>query len=119
MGDFNVIEYLSGMTGFIFNESVLKRIAMERGVENTTSIEDIDGKTHDLLLADLLLTVYMSPNSSASITKTHGAYTQVIGSQTITDKEGIYNIIVSIYKKWDDPKLEVIEELGANLQWLE
>lgn len=119
MEDFDVIEYLSGLTGFIFDKAVLKRIAMERGVYKTSSLDEIDTKMRELLLADLLLAVYMSPNSSASITQTHGAYTQVIGSQTINDKKDIYDIFVSIYKKWGDDKLEVVKELGATLQWLE
>lgn len=119
MADFDIIEYLSGLTGFVFDKAVLKRIAMERGVLNATNIGDIDKKTRDLLLADLLLTVYMSPNSSASITQTHGAYTQVVGSQTITDKESLYNMIVSLYRRWDDDKLDDIQDAGATLQWLE
>lgn len=119
MADFDIIEYLSGLTGFVFDKAVLKRIAMERGVLNATNIGDIDKKMRDLLLADLLLTVYMSPNSSASITQTHGAYTQVVGSQTITDKESLYNMIVSLYRRWDDDKLDDIQDSGATLQWLE
>lgn len=119
MADFDILEYLSGLTGFIFDKAVLKRIAMERGVLNATNIGDIDKKTRDLLLADLLLTVYMSPNTSASISQTHGSFSQTIGSQTITDREGLYNMFISLYRKWDDDKLEDVQDLGGTLQWLE
>lgn len=119
MGDFDVIEYISGLTGFVFDKAVLRRIAMERGVINATNLGDIDKKTRDLILADLLLTVYMSPNTSASVTNSHGSYSQTIGSQVVKDRESIYNTFVSIYRKWDDDKLEDVQDLGGTLQWLE
>lgn len=116
---FNIIEYISGLTGFIFDKSVLVRIAMERGVINATSISDIDNRTKDLLTADLLLTVYLSPNSSASFQKSHGTFSKSVGSQTITDKQKIYNMMLSLYKKWNDDKLNIIQESDGYLQWLE
>lgn len=118
MVQFDIIEYLSGLTGFVFDKAVLKRIAMERGVLEVTAYDELEQQQKDLLLADLLYTVYMSPNSSASLTKNHGAYSQTIGSQTINDKEGIYNLMIALYRKWNDEKLEVVEEMNGSLQWL-
>lgn len=119
MMEFDIIEYLSGLTSFVFDKAVLKRIAIERGVDGVTSFSQLEQKQKDLLLADLLFTVYVSPNSSASMTQQHGAYSQTVGSQTINDKRGIYNTMVSLYKKWNDEKLEVVEDLDGGLQWLE
>lgn len=118
MVQFDIIEYLSGLTGFVFDKAVLKRIAMERGVLEVTAYDELEQQQKDLLLADLLYTVYMSPNSSASLTKNHGAYSQTIGSQTINDKEGIYNLMIALYRKWNDEKLEAVEEMNGSLQWL-
>lgn len=119
MMEFDIIEYLSGLTGFVFDKAVLKRIAMERGVCGVTSFGELEQKQKDLLLADLLFTIYVSPNSSASVTQQHGAFTQTVGSQTINDKKGIYNTMISLYEKWNDPKLEAAESMNGSLQWME
>lgn len=115
---FDIYEYLSGLTGFYFDKAVLKRIAMRRGVLTATNIEDIDDKMEDLLTADLLMTAYLSPTSTPSMTKQHGSFSQTIGSQTINSKKDIYNVFVHLYKKWGDEKLEEAEALGGDLQWL-
>ena len=80
----------------------------------------MDAKTKDLLRADLLYTAYISPNVLASSTNSHGSYTKTIGSQTIynEDKERIYNVFMGIYRKYNDEKLEEIDD-SSTLQWLE
>lgn len=115
---FDIIDYLSGLTGFIFDKAVLKRIALDREVLNENP-ENLDTQTKDLLRADLLYVAYISPNVWASSTHAHGSYSQTIGSQTIyaEDKERIYNIFMGIYRKYNDTKLEEIED-NSTLQWL-
>lgn len=117
--NFDIIDYLSGLTGFVFDKAVLKCIALDRQVLDT-SPEDVDERTRDLLRADLLYVAYVSPNVWASSTHSHGSYSQTIGSQTIyvEDKERIYNIFMGIYRKYNDAKLEEVSDNGT-LQWLE
>ena len=121
MNDFDIIEYLSGLTQFTFDKAVLKRIALERGVAEVGDFEDLTQEQKDLLRADLLYTAYLSPNVWASSTQSHGGYTKSIGSQTMytADKERLYNLIVGIYRKYDDDKLVEIEGNEATLQWLD
>ena len=109
---FDILEYLSGLTSFVFDKAVLKRIALDRGVMSVTSYSELDNKTKDLLRADLLLAAYLSPNVWASYTHSHGSYSQTTGSQTIyiEEKERIYNMLRNIYSKYDDAKLEEIGE---------
>ena len=109
---FDILEYLSGLTSFVFDKAVLKRIALDRGVLSVTSYSELDDKTKDLLRADLLLAAYLSPNVWASYTHSHGSYSQTTGSQTIyiEEKEMIYNMLRNIYSKYDDAKLEEIGE---------
>lgn len=116
---FDIIEYLSGLTGFVFDKAVLKRIAYDRDVYYVQEYAELDDKTKELLRADLLYTAYISPNVWASSTHAHGSFSQTIGSQTIyvEEKERLYNAFISIYKKYDDAKLYEIEDNG-NLQWL-
>jgi hypothetical protein len=115
----DIIDYLSGLTGFVFDKAVLKRIALDRQALYLNP-EDLDAQTKDLLRADLLYTAYVSPNVWASHTHSHGSFSQTTGSQTIynEDKERIYNIFMGIYRKYNDEKLEEIED-SSTLQWLE
>lgn len=109
---FDILEYLSGLTSFVFDKAVLKRIALDRCVIGVSDYSELDAKTRDLLRADLLLAAYLSPNVWASYTHSHGSYSQTTGSQTIytEEKERIYNMIRNIYSKYDDEKLEEIGE---------
>jgi hypothetical protein len=115
----DIIDYLSGLTGFVFDKAVLQRIALDRQVLNVNP-EELDVKTKDLLRADLLYTAYISPNVWASHTHAHGSFSQTTGSQTIynEDKERIYNVFMGIYRKYNDEKLEEIDD-SSTLQWLE
>ena len=121
MNEFNIIEYLSGLTGFVFDRAVLQRIALERDVNEVTYFEELDTKTKDLLRADLLYTAYCSPNVWASSSNSHGSYTKSIGSQTLyaKEKERLYNMFYHIYKKYNDDKLEEVKNNEATLQWLD
>lgn len=116
---FDIINYLSGLTGFIFDKAVLQRIALDRDVMEVDEYTMLDQKTKDLLLADLLYAAYYSPNVWASLSQSHGSYSQTIGMQTIytQDKERIYNQFMAIYRKYNDDKLEEASDNGT-LQWL-
>ena len=115
---FDIITYMSTLTGFTFEKSVLERIAMERGVSGVTDYNQLEQKEKDLMLADMLLVIYTSPYQTSSLTKQHGAFTQTIGSQIITDKRGIYNLMTALYRKWNDAKLETVNEMDGGLQWI-
>lgn len=119
MEAFDIIEYLSGLTGFVFDKAVLKRVAIERGVIGVREYSQISQQTRDLLLADLLLVVYLSPNSWASHTNQHGAYTVTVGSQTLNSKDSIYDMMMRIYKKYGDAKMDSVPDTSANLMWRE
>lgn len=121
MNEFNIIEYLSGLTGYVFDKATLTRIALERDVDGVTDHKELDTKTKDLLRADLLYTAYYSPNVWASSSNSHGSYTKSIGSQSISpaEKERLYNAFYYIYKKYNDDKLDEIRNSEGTLQWLD
>lgn len=118
-GNFDIIRYLSGLTAFVFDKAVLERIALERGVSEVDSYDSIEPKTRDLLKADLYFTAYTSPTTWGSYTHAHGSFSETNGSQTLSDKdkERLYNIFMSIYRKYDDPKMDELSDDGT-LQWL-
>lgn len=120
MAQFDIIDYISSLAGnFVIEKTVCERIAQERGVDRVCSIGELNQQQKDLLLADVLFAICVSPNSSASLTMQHGSYTKTIGSQTVNDKKGIYNIMFALYKKWNDDKLEAVQAMGGGLQWLD
>lgn len=115
---FDIIEYMKSLTGYSISDSVLKRIAMEREVSEVSDYKQLGQREKDLILADILFVAYTSPYQTSSHTKQHGAFSQTIGSQIITDKKSLLNMIIAYYKKWNDEKLEAIENLNGGLQWL-
>lgn len=118
MASFDIIQYMASLTGFNFERGILERIAFERDVRDCTDIKEVTSKQKDLITADLLFVIYTSPSQSASWSKKHGQFSQSMGSQTITDKSNLYDYMLYLYKKWDDPKLEEVEGLDAGLTWL-
>ena len=119
MASFDIIRYMSSLTGYVFDDAVLERIALERNVAGVASFSDITEKDKDLLTADLLFVLYTSPSQSASFSKKHGQFSQSVGSQTITDKDGICRLMMQLYTKWDDPKAEELEDIGGGLEWMQ
>lgn len=117
---FDILDYLSGLTGFVFDKSVLKRIALDRGVYDVDQYESLSQETKDLLRADLLYTAYISPNVWASSSNSHSGFKRSIGSQTIyaEEKERLFNQFIAIYRKYDDEKLSEVESSEGTLQWL-
>ena len=121
MNDFDIIEYLSGLTQFTFDKAVLKRIALERDVLDVADFSELSQRDIDLLRADLFYTAYLSATTWANSTVSHSGYSKTIGNLVVSasDKERLYNLIVGIYRKYDDDKLEEIEGIGATLQWID
>lgn len=119
---FDILEYISGIAGnYVLDGAVVKAIALNRGVIGVKDFSELDARMRDLLRADVLYSIYISPNVWASDTHSHGSYTRTVGSQTIyeADKERLYNIFYGIYRKYEDEMLEVVEGTKDGLQWLD
>lgn len=116
--EFDIITYMGSLTGFSFEKSVLERIAMERGLSYVSNFNDLTERDRDLLLADMLFVIYTTPSQTPSLTKSHGSFSQTIGSQIITDKANIYDLMMKLYRKWGEEKAE-LDDAESNLQWLE
>ena len=114
---FNIIEYISGLTGFVLDESVLKTIATDRGVLDVKSAGELTAKDKDLLRADVLFAVYLAPNNLPSFQHQHGQFSTSTGAQQIGDKERIYNMMRNIYRKYGDERAELIPV--SSLIWSE
>lgn len=107
---------MAGLTAFVLDETILKRIALERGVESVTSYAELTEQQKDLLTADILYTVYTGPADIPSFQHQHGQFSTSTGKQNIADKDGIYRTMMFLYRKWGDKKVELIPE--SSLKWM-
>ena len=113
--EFDILQYMSGLTGFTFDKAVLTRIALKRGVNEVTEFEELTEKDEDLITADLLHTAYLSPTIWASFNQSHGSYKKGIGSQTMYNKEEILDFLRKIYELYDDPMLAKVPDNSATI----
>ena len=115
---FDIVEWLGARVGYDIPRQTLVNIAMERGLQNVTSFEDLTSKDKDLLLADTLFYLWSSPTQTASKSWSHGDATESVGSQIMTDKRNIYNLLMSLYKRWNDPMAELVSESDGGVSWM-
>ena len=113
---FDIINYISGFTSYVFDKAVLERIALDRGIDEAEDIYDLSKKQKDLVLADELLTIYLSPTMWASMKHSHGDFSCSVGQQTVTisDKNKLYQIIHNIYTEYNDPKLNFVKDANVD-----
>lgn len=120
MADFDIISYLSGLTTFVFDKEVLKRIALERGVSEVTCFSELTQQQKDLCLADELYTAYVGSDVMASDTLSHGSFSHTVGPQTINTKNRLYDVMVSIYTKYEElDKLASLPNNDGDLSWID
>lgn len=118
---FNILSYLAGMTGFVFDKDVLQRIALDCGVSEVTDYSELTQENKDRCKMALLKTILETPYSTASHTSKHGEWQEQIGSQQITAafREEIKAQLKKLAEKYEDEELlEELESMDANLQWL-
>lgn len=119
---FDIIDYLSGITNFIFDKSVLNRVALECEVAEVESFTDLTQEDKDKCKIALLETIVYGPYQTASSTNQHGAYTLTVGAQTITSAalESIKAELRRLYKKYDDSdKLDALDATDGEMKWIQ
>lgn len=118
---FDIIEYLSGLTSFVFDRAVLNRVAFECGVCHVETYADLTEEDRDRCKAALLETIVFGPYQTASSTSQHGSYTLTVGAQTITSQalETIKTELRRLYSKYsEDAKLEALNASGGEMRWI-
>lgn len=113
--EFDILQYMSGLTGFTFDKAVLVRIALDRGVSEVTSYATLTKRDKDLLKADLLLTAYLSPSIWASYEQSHGSFKKGIGSQSVYNKEELLDYLRGIYGQYEDEMLNEVPDNSAHV----
>lgn len=118
---FNIIDYLSGMTNFVFDKAVLNNVALECGVSEITDFSELTQEQKDNCKIMLLETIVFGPYQTASSTNQHGNWTKTVGAQTITSAalESIKSELRRLYKKNDlEDKLDALEDTDGAVQWV-
>lgn len=115
---FDIISWLGNKIGYDIPRATLEGIVMERGTEDVTSFDHLTQKDKDLMIADALFYVYSAPNQTSSISQSHGDFTYSRGAQILTDKRHLYELLMSLYRKWNDPMAETVENAEGGVQWL-
>ena len=118
---FNIINYLAGMTGFVFDLDVLQRIALDCGVSEVTDYSELTQEDKDRCKMALLKTILETPYSTASHTSKHGEWQEQVGSQSLTAafREEIKAQLKKLAQKYDDEELlDELDGMDANLKWM-
>lgn len=119
---FDILDYLSGMTNFVFDKSVLNRVAIDCGVAEIEHYIDLTDEMKDSCKIALLETLVYGPYQTASSTNQHGAYTLTVGAQTITSTalESIKTELRRLYKKYnDEDKLDALDATDGEIRWID
>ena len=119
---FDIHDFLSGLTGYTFDISVLKRVALECGVAEVAEYSELTEEQKDRCKIGLLETLLLTPYQSASQTDRHGEWQTQTGTQTLSaaNIERVKSELKGLYKKYEeDEKLENLENADANLEWME
>ena len=114
--EFDIYKYIEGLTGFVFDKTVIERIALDRGVSEVTSYDELTQRDKDLILADLLYTAYCSPNMMAKHTHQHGSFSKTVGSQTI-NRDELYQIFMGIYRRYGED--ELLDGIAGRVKWID
>lgn len=113
MAKLGIIGYMSGLTGFVLGEDVLRRIAADRGIVEDADPTLLSQQDRDLLLADILFTVLCSPSGLPSQSHQHGQFSETIGKQSVDNIPMLYAMMRRIYVRWNDDRLSLLDESGV------
>lgn len=118
---FDIISFVGNLTNYDISEEAIQGILIRRGLKSVKAYEELDERDVDLLTADVLYYIWMSPMQTASNSWQHGDASERRGSQKLTgkDKKLIEKAMYSLYAKWGDPRAEEVTELSTTVQWID
>lgn len=96
--------YLYGCVNFPITEEAMLCILSDRDVLMDTPVTELEAKTRDLLKADVMKWVCLSPNKSGSISDSDNGWSHSEGGYTLTssDKTLLMNEANAIYEKYEE-----------------
>lgn len=115
---FDIVTWLKRETGFDVPKGTLENKILARGLQNVTDYSELTQKDKDLLKADVIEYILLSPSQTASKSWSHGDQSRSIGSQITTYRDKLFDYMMRLYRKWNDPKAEDNEAMNGYAQWM-
>lgn len=114
-----VLEWLESSTMYSsFTTKNFIKIALDRGIDPSADAYDNDTvtqKERDLLTADLIfMAVLLRPSNTASLQQSHNGYQKTVGQEQDFYQDEKIKYAIRIYKNYDDPKGQELEEYLKN-----
>jgi len=106
-GQLTVMDYLHGkVADYTVSENVISSACFDRDVTPSTAAEDVEQRLRQLLYADLLKYIYLSPNLTKSYSQTNGVWSQKEGSTQLSEdtKKKILAEMRKIYGMYGEPE---------------
>jgi len=117
-----VLEWLKASTRYSFEDNEFIKIALERGVvaPDADLISVLTQEQKDLMTADIIfVAVMLSPSSTPSLTQSHNGFESIIGSESDAERTRKIAFAKSLYKKYDDPKYDILNDTQGNISFIE
>ena len=107
-----VLDWLKGITRYNFEDTTFQTIALGRSVDIDDDISNLNTENKELLTADIIFTaVVLSPSNTASRSSSHGGFQMSNGSETDQNQFLKIKYAKSIYRKYNDSKLDLLMEV--------
>ena len=116
-----VLDWLKSINGFNLGETSLTVIANTRGISTPEVAEYsvLTAMQRELMSADLILNyVLFQPTTTGSISQSHNGFQQTIGSYSDASVNKRINFAKSIYRKYNDVNLAMLNDFGGGIRIL-
>ena len=116
-----VLDWLKSINGFNLGETSLTVIANRRGISTPEVVEYsvLTAMQRELMSADLILNyVLFQPTTTGSISQSHNGFQQTIGSYSDASVNKRINFAKSIYRKYNDANLAMLNDFGGGIRIL-
>lgn len=110
-----VLEWLKASTRYSFDEQNFIKIAYDRECAPDELISGVTKQQKELMTADIIFTaVLLSPSNTASFSQSHNGYSKSIGQEQDFYQDDKIKYAIRIYKKYDDDRGDMLEELSSS-----
>lgn len=118
MANKKIAEYVGSLVTYPIPLKTVERIMTERGLDDVSDWADVDKRTRNLVLADLLFAMFTAPSNTGSKSRSHGDFSVTIGGTIITDKNDLYSLMMRLYQHPDEELWEALANTGG-CQWMD
>ncbi|MEZ3418350.1 MAG: hypothetical protein K1V99_03135 [Bacteroidales bacterium] len=104
MAAYTIEQYLRGKVDYDTPAEALKAILFDNNVEAGAPVEQLDERTRDLCLADLLMWLSSTSTATSGEYISDGGWQQQKSNKNVFDRDGLRRRAMAIYAKWAPEK---------------